>query len=434
MNDIEYVTWLLGQPYNLVNWSRFQGELDVDKLRDAFDKIQARHPILTTTIVPGPTGDYPWLDSASVGKVPLTVIDDFDEKQDINDLVKKELNAISAMYDPDAGRIHVSHDPRITPPLIHAVVRRGQASTDLIVRVQHVIGDGTAMNYLMRDLLRFYNDPEMAIDQQDITIDESYYPTSGYHRRLSVRFMKVFYQFVKFAHDIQFRGKRSGIGIQDRSARITDGFLERILSPEETARFLARCKQQELSVHVMLCTAFSKYFKIIESSVDLRPLLVKSPGDSFNLLAGGTVLKWVYHPRDDFWKNARRYSHVLTAALRPRTLFRFAYITPGVIPVTFMRNFQRMLVDRTTLKRSFVISNCGTFDHFDVPQAAGRARLESFYCEVSNPLGGIVLVVYTIAGTMHVHVHFSKSVVSPKVIQKITDGAFNLIHDSLNES
>src|SRR5512147_685188 len=77
LNEIEYLHWCIGQPFNIVLAVQVRGDLSSTRLRAALDKAQRRHPLLRVNTVIDPSG-HPRFSSDGVGPIPLTVIEHAD--------------------------------------------------------------------------------------------------------------------------------------------------------------------------------------------------------------------------------------------------------------------------------------------------------------------------------------------------------------------
>ncbi len=51
LNEIEYLNWCFGQPYNIVISVRIRGNIPPDRLQSALDKAQQRHPLLKVNTI-----------------------------------------------------------------------------------------------------------------------------------------------------------------------------------------------------------------------------------------------------------------------------------------------------------------------------------------------------------------------------------------------
>jgi len=151
LNEIEYLNWCVEQPYNMVVAVRVRGAVTPLELRSALDRAQRRHPLLGVNTEIG-ANRLPSFVSEGVGAIPLAVVESA-EPEAARRLFDSEL---SARFERD-GR----EQPRL--PLIRVtllVPKAADTAVDLVFTVQHVIGDGLSLAYLVRDLLTFIEQPQ----------------------------------------------------------------------------------------------------------------------------------------------------------------------------------------------------------------------------------------------------------------------------------
>ncbi|MHA1123596.1 MAG: hypothetical protein ACTSPC_12435, partial [Candidatus Heimdallarchaeota archaeon] len=66
INDLEYLNYSMGQPYNLVVILRIRGKITISLLEKVLSKAQQRHPLLKVRIELNKNG-MPWFTSERVG-------------------------------------------------------------------------------------------------------------------------------------------------------------------------------------------------------------------------------------------------------------------------------------------------------------------------------------------------------------------------------
>ena len=73
LNEIEYLIWAFGQPNNICMSVTIEGKLDKERLRNALDKVQKKHPMLRVQLI---TDDkqIPYFIWDKVRKIPMEVI------------------------------------------------------------------------------------------------------------------------------------------------------------------------------------------------------------------------------------------------------------------------------------------------------------------------------------------------------------------------
>ncbi len=409
LNELEYMMFVLGQPYNMVNWKRLRGIVNVEKLRAAIDKVQKRHPMLQVTVIRGSDG-VPWFSSERVGRIPFVVL----PMQDANHarrVVQQRLEMRFSMYDP----LSVSTwngDPVARTPLMQITLLQGQGFSDLITCVQHVITDGISMNGFSRDLLTFYMNPAKKVETLDTVLrhgHEFIASKPGLMARNKPIFL-VLQKGLKFFHMIRFRGKTSALGDHLFETPHAYWSLEWSLTAEQTEHFLNRCKVEGVLVNAAICTAYLHEYNVINSPIDARPFVRVSVGDSFGLLTSGALVLHEYNGAIDFWANARRYSKKLNRAMQGSKIFQFANVVSKYMPLPLMLSIMGFMMELTAATRRtqppFVITNLGSIDKVGIPVDTGDFTLEQFHCAASNPMGAIIVVVLTFGKSMRFFTQF----------------------------
>lgn len=422
LNEIEYMTWILGQQYNLVNWISVRGDVNLARFQEAVDRARQRHPLLQATIIKGPNG-LPWLDSDRVTKIIVTVEDRRDDFHPFT-VVEQELAKKFDMFDPssnDSGRESLKIE---LPCLARITLLRDRKVTDIIFCVQHVIADGLSMSILIRDILQFYDNPEMELVVIDaLVMDDDIIPP-GIHKHIprNVNKMKFIYGLLRIIHFIKFHGRQPGDYCITNNENREFKMNSYALTVEETSQFISRCRDEGVTVQVAICTACSPSFPVINSPINLRSMLARPIGEAFGLAAGGTIVKMRYNEKKSFWDNARAFSRMFQHKIVPSKIFQFSSIISKAVPISLTRKILLLMIDELATNRAFVITNYGSLDNLGIPFDVGNLHIESYVCSVSNPIGAIILLIYTIAGSMHFRVHYSEC----------TDAAIEVEHQISN--
>lgn len=393
-NEIEYLNWCLGQPYNMVAAVRVRGGLQPDLLRAALDKAQQRHPLLGVNTEVGPAG-LPWFDSAGVGPIPLTVIDqaDLDHAQT---LAESELETPFAMDSAGASRL----------PLIRVTLLLPRDSTqpaDLVITVQHVIADGLSMVFLVRDLLHFMTEPGAPVAVLDAPARPDDVLPAKVRKRIPtspLRF-RVFLGLAQAYVRLRF-GRQAG-----RPHPQVQYHRSWELTVEQTNRLKERCHREAVSVQSAVCTAFLSGFSAVHIPVSLRSLLARPVGESVGLFVGAAQVKMPYRDTRGFWDNARRFQHRMRRALRdPFWLYR---LFSKVVPVEMVKQLGPLLVAITSNQRPFAVTNLGQLDGKGVPLEGRTLQIESFSGAVTGIVESSVLTAYTLGGRLRLHLLAAES-------------------------
>jgi hypothetical protein len=418
LNDLEYFNWCIGQPYNMVVAVQVRGELKPDRLRDALDKAQQRHPLLQVNTELGPAG-IPWFSSEGVGAIPVTVVDG-SEPDAARRLTETELAATFAMDQ--------SVSPRLPLMRVSLLLPRDSAQPAVVVfTAQHVIADGLSMVFLVRDLLHFMEEPEAPVTVLDAPASPADLLPATVRRRIPTSPLRFWFALWLAKVYVWLRfGRRVG-----PSKRRVQHHLSWELTPEQTNRLRARCRREAVSVQSAICTAFLAGFPAIQMPVSLRSLLARPVGESVGVFVGAAALKMKYRAARGFWGNARRFHRRLRRALRdPFRLFR---LFSKAVPAEAVRQLGPLLVKMTSNQRPFAVTNLGELDG-DGLQLQGRSlRIESAFGAVTGIVDATVLMVYTIGGSMRLHVLANESGPSETVIRDEVEWAVRRLLEALDE-
>jgi NRPS condensation-like uncharacterized protein len=421
LNEIEYLNWCFGQPYNIVISIRIRGNIPPDRLQSALDKAQQRHPLLKVNTILDEQ-EMPWFVSEGVGAIPLKVVDRAGEDHALR-LTEKEL----------AAPFDMNKSLESPLPLMRVTLLRPQnpatEPADIIINAQHTITDGMSMVFLVRDLLYFMTNPKHPVTVQDVTASSEdifppkvrkRIPKSDLRFKTSLLFMKLYLK-LKFRRGIQ----------KPRTFAPSTKIHSWELTADQTEDLLARCKQEQVSVQSALCTAFLTTFTAVNTPVNLRPQLALPIGEAFGLYAGAAVIKMKYDAKADFWDNARKFHGKLRKSLRnPFSVFR---LFSKRVPLKAIQEYFRLLADLVSDQHPFAITNLGSFDKMGIRFQVGDLHVESFFGSVSEIIDASVLTVYTIDEVMHFHFHYMEHVMNTSEAEKLVSKAMNMLRTATEQ-
>lgn len=415
LNEIEYLNWCFGQPYNIVISVRIRGNIPPDRLQSALDKAQQRHPLLKVNTILDEQ-DMPWFVSEGVGAIPLKVVDRAGEDHALR-ITEKELATPFDMNKPPESPLPLMRVTLLSPP------NPAAEPADIIISAQHTISDGMSMVFLVRDLLYFMTNPKHPVTVLDVTAStEDIFPLNVRKRvpksalkfKASLLFMKLYLR-LKFRRGTQ----------KPRTFAPSSKIHSWQLTVDQTEDLLARCKQERVSVQSALCTAFLTTFTAVNTPVNLRPQLALPVGEAFGLYAGAAVIKMKYDAKADFWDNARRFHGKLRKSLQdPFSVFR---LFSKLVPFKAMQEYFRLFADLISDQHPFAITNLGSFDKIGVRFQVEDLRVESFFGGVSEIIDASVLTVYTIDEVMHFHFHYMEHVMNTSEAEELVSKAMNML-------
>jgi len=396
LNEIEYMNFSFGQPYNIVLVLRIHGELTLEALEEAFKKLQQRHPLLRVRIELDAKG-MPWFTSEDVGTIPITVIN----QPEKNEVIKKEFHKQLVT--------HFDFENK-EKPLFRVAFFPGQRSSDIILCGQHAICDGLSMIFLVRDLLHYLNNPLGKVEPLKAPTQDEDIFTPKVRRMVSKTPLRAYLliAMLRIVHAFMFEVSKDKKKQQTKHDDIQIHSWN--LSEKQTKLFLKKCKQEGVSVHSAICTAFLPDISTINNPVNLRGLLNFPIGESCGLYATGTVFKLKYQKQKDFWRNARRYQRKLILNLCDRKVFGIYRTFNKSVPLSFMSKGRDVFVDIVSRQNPFAVTNLGSLDRLGLVIDSDKFSLESFYGAVSSTFDAITVLVFTIRKKMYFHMHYLASV------------------------
>lgn len=445
LNEIEYLTYCMGQPYNIVTVVRLRGALTADRLRAALDKAQQRHPLLRANTILDRSG-IPWLTSEGVGPIPLTVLKRENDDYALR-ITQKELHAQFDMDKPGKSR-----KPLMRVTLLQPTDPSAEPS-DVILCAQHTISDGMSMVFLARDLLLFMTDPKQPVHPLDVTAStqdifppevRSRIPKSFAEVMASLRLMvppdirehlptseTELLAFLKLMKPVPEAVPGDAATQKPEIEPPSSMIHSWQLTVDESQAFIARCRQEQVTVQSALCAAFLTIFTAVNTPVNLRPRLALPVDEAFGAFASGAVVRMEYDPKQGFWDNARQFHSKLQQELRdPFTVYtRFS----KDVPVQTMQGFIQSLAALVSDQRPFAITNLGSLDKIGLFLQIGDLRVESFFGVISPGIltNAIAVIVYTINGIMRFHLHYMEPGTTTAEIKKFTRKAMSLLKSAI---
>ncbi|MFW9947644.1 MAG: condensation domain-containing protein, partial [Candidatus Odinarchaeota archaeon] len=268
LNEIEYLNWLIGQPYNISMSITVKGHIDKELLKESLEKVQKKHPILQSRLDVNDEGK-PFLIFGVSGLIPLEIIPRTDDDH-CKILVDKEFNI------PFERGIDCPY------PLIRVKLLTSESISDIIITIAHVIGDGMSMIYLFRDLIFLMASSKKRIKPLKVIMNAEDILPSFYRKKIpkTARKFKTLVWFIKKLITLRkfirkLTKKQSREKKQDNKDNKQKRFITRnwVLTEEQSQALIKKCKNEGVSVHSALCTMFLPDFPLIYNPVNLRKKL-----------------------------------------------------------------------------------------------------------------------------------------------------------------
>jgi len=398
LNEIEYINWLIGQPFNISMAITIRGNLQKELLQKSLEKVQRKHPILQAQLYVDEKGkpNFIW---SEVSQIPLEII-----PRTENDLYKK-IVAKEFITEFETG-INCSY------PLIRVKLLNSETISDLIITMQHVIGDGMSMAYLMRDIIDFMVSPEKEVESLEVVKNTENILPLSYQKKIP-KTPRIFRLILWFARRIvmlrRFKRKVGKLRKNQKTTVINNyeksQFLSRawILSEDQSQTFIKKCKENGVTVHSAICTLFLLDLPVINNAVNLRKKLEYEVAESVGLYSGVLVIRKKYKEKDSFWKNSQIYHKTLVKGLKESNkLFRGFKLVNRTVPSELFNELMSLYPGPA----STWITNLGSLDIFNIYFASKGYYLENLYGGVAATKNTLLIAVFTIEGKLHFHLQY----------------------------
>ena len=130
---------------NVTLAARVSGRIDERAFRNAAAKLSLRHPLIRSRV--RREGDRAWFVSSGVPEIPVRFVPRDSDSQWLDEVMTE----YKTPFSPETG------------PLIRFTVVHSDTVSDVIVYCQHSICDGTALVYVLRDLLSLAAEPGLTL-------------------------------------------------------------------------------------------------------------------------------------------------------------------------------------------------------------------------------------------------------------------------------
>ena len=424
LNEIEYLNWLIGQPYNMSMVITIKGHLDKDKLQESLEKVQKKHPILQARLDVNNKG-RPYLIWGINGLIPVEIIPRTDDGL-CKKIVDEEFN------------IPFETGINCVSPLIRVKLLISESVSDIIITIAHVIADGIAMIYLFRDLIIFMVSSKKRIKPLEVIMNAEDILPHSYRKKIpkTARKFKSLVWLIKklialrnlFRKLKKERPKKSELDTKDKKQRryITRDW---VLTEEQSQKLIKKCKEEGVTVHSALCTMFLPDFPAIYSPVNLRKKLAYPVGESVGLYSGRIEVKVKYKKNSSFWNIARVYHEKLVKGLNSDKIFKIFKLINRAVPLEVFEELMSSDIEQTG---RIWITNLGSLDKFNEFIVSKGFTIKSLYGGVSPTYEAIFVPVFTIDKKIHFQLHCLTPPHTEEEIEKYITNSLKQLDNALN--
>jgi hypothetical protein len=424
LNEIEYLNWLVGQPYNISMAVTISGKLQKEQIRNALNKLQEKHPLLQAQLYVD-EDEVPYFIWNNIGKIPVDFITRTSEEL-YKKIVEEEFTTSFEIGE------------ECTLPLIRVKILSSENLSDLIITMQHVIADGMSMVFLFMDILSFIIEPKRRVKPLDVVKTLENVLPKNYQKKIpkTQRKFKRNYWFLRRIIKI-YRFKNKFVKKRQKNL-IFNNFKNKhlitrawSLTKDQSEGIIKKSKEHKITVHSTICTMFLSDFPIINNPVNLRNRLAYDVGRSIGCYAGGLVINKKYNNKKSFWQNAQDYHKKLKKGLRDKSVFSIFKLFSRSVKRKSFEKFTPIFLELASRNQPFGVTNLGSLDNFNILLASKNFVIENYYGGVSGTFDALVVTIFTIEQKFHFHFHYYKPPHRPDEIENYVSKAMNKLDKAL---
>ena len=443
-------------PYAIVTMvARIKGNVTEEMLKNAVDKVQQRHTLLSVRIKDD-KDHIQWFTSEGIQGIPIEIV----SRKSANDWINIHAEASKIPFEFE------------THPAIRFILVQSLDVSELIILCHHIICDGMSLAYLARDLMVHLGNPARevevlpvppAIDLENLPDDVS---QSGLVKTVINRMNQ------KWAEEsVFFDHEDYKILTQTYWDHYNHKFFSIELSEAETSALIARCRNENVTVNSALTVAFvgaqsfvegeKPYHAALAVGVSLRDRLPNPPGEGMGYYAGAVELKFKYNHKRSFWENARKFHKKIQRKFNNKNLFgdilNWLYLEPTIFEAMNFKKLGGLVPSDTTryeklsafskkedvvlrlLQRDNIESletkHWGTaatnLGRLDFPKTYGTLELDRLIMQPGGavPLSNVNLVLgaVTCSGKLSLVIEYAEEAVDTTTMEKIKDKAMKFL-------
>ena len=389
-------------PFNVVIVASIRGNIDTETLSGVLKKLRNRHPLLASRVELDDE-NIAWFVNENVPELNLAVIPRLDEMH----WIARTEEEFKLSFSVKKG------------PLCRFVLLHSSESSDLIVCAHHSVCDGMSLTYLIRDILRYMEKPDIKLElpPDPPVIDNKTVPAP-----LSLRpVQRMVIRLINRAWD------KKGISVHNERKELHKVFWDQnegarfvswTLAEDITRALVLKSREEKVTVNSALWAAFlaaqykvqaplKAYHQRAGMAVNTREKLLLPVDDAFGFYASSLTVRLSYDPDKNFWVNARKIHKSIKDRLKKTDLFRMIIadqFSPGLIDSIYFSKYGliKSRISKILLKMmkfqkinyGYSITNVG---RVDIPTDYGELKLDriygpAVYSDVNEKLIGVITV------------------------------------------
>ena len=298
-------------PFNIVFVVKIAGTISYGNLRNALNKVQAKHPLLRSGIKSDDSKIPYFFLNEKVPDIPIRI---FERKRD-DDWILASKAAWANVFDTRNG------------PLMSATWVRSHDTSELLISLHHCMCDGGALLLIVREVLALLDDPEKEIGQHSSYTTIADIVPAAILKSPKNRFKAIISGgVIRLALSAAAAFLKQGEAKFDREK---DYLINWKFSRAESSALFKACSAAGVTVNTALCVAFLNAFREIRGAaahnkitcpVDIRKFVENIDKDTIFSFGLALTLSIDKDPEKPFWERTRLLQDIVTkkmAAMKP---------------------------------------------------------------------------------------------------------------------
>ncbi|BFM45613.1 condensation domain-containing protein [Flavobacterium sp. CFS9] len=236
-------------PLNCVFTAKIKGEILKEQIEIALERIQHKHPLLRAEVDLQDKQHPVYVIKENMKPIPLRIVK---RQTDTHWLAESE----QEWYRQFKGE---------GLPLAQLVWIKGQKFSELLWVVPHCICDGTSMVTLMQELLALIDNPALDLKPYPLFQSANNFLAPEFDLQKKARKAKLYLFLGKFFFLLQRKNKNRNHG--------KNYAIHWKLDPTNSALIKQKCKDNGISVHAILCTAFMQAFQDLQGETAKKKVI-----------------------------------------------------------------------------------------------------------------------------------------------------------------
>lgn len=227
-------------PLNCVFTAKIKGEISKEQIQIALAKIQRKHPLLRAAIDVQDKQHPVYVVRENMKPIPLRIV----KRQTRTDWLTESEHEWYRQFKDEGS------------PLAQLVWIKGEELSELLWVLPHCICDGTGMVTLMQELLALIDDPTLDPEPYQLFQSVNNFLAPQFDIQKNTRKAKLYLLLGKCFFLLQRKNKKRNLG--------KNYAIHWKLDPTNSAVIKQKCKDNGISVHAFLCTAFMQAFQEVQ--------------------------------------------------------------------------------------------------------------------------------------------------------------------------